>query len=179
MVAASGAEAAPFQFTFTGSVSFVDAGLSCVVSVGDLFSLSVIVDNGGTSTLSQVWAVTDTLSATVTAGGYAATCTADFFPAAGFATDAAGNLTSTQWFGTLESPTSADNPGTGARLFSDGLIASNGLFVERDAFPGSLSNWSGPVSASVAPIPLPASLMLLLGGMGVLAGATAARRSAA
>lgn len=170
-VAATAASAAPFSLTYTGSVTTVAASLAGFVSVGDTFTIDVIVDNGGTSTLSQNWTIADTVSATVRAGTYVGLWTADFYTdpsVTGFSTDATGDLTVASWFGTFDSPTSTDNLGLGARLFNGAVLASNGDLIEYRPFLGAVASWSDPVA--VAAVPLPASLTLTLAGLAAVGG---------
>jgi hypothetical protein len=170
LAAAASAQAAPIKVTFTGTVGTVDASLSSLVASGETVLIDVILDNGGTSTLSQSWSIADTVSATVRAGSYLATWTNDFFTGAdGFTTDAVGKLVVANWLGTVESPTSEDSLGTGARLFAISVRASNGDFFIYSPSLLSLAAWSDPVRVNEsAPVPLPATLLLMLLGLAAL-----------
>ena len=172
VVSATAAQAAPFSFTFSGTVTSVGPGLTGIVTDGDAVSVVVIMDNGGTDTASQNWAVTDTVSATLNAGSYTATWTNDFFTnlfATGFDTDALGNLTLTQWLGTFFSPSAVDSFGSGATLASNGVATSNSEFFVFSPGFAEVGAWSGPVAVPT-PIPLPASGVLIGGALLLLAG---------
>lgn len=186
LLCAGGAEAAPFQLTFSSVVSGITGDAQGLLAIGDPLSVVVIVDNGGNSALSQTWTTADTQSATATAGGYTATWTSDFFASTGFETDAAGTLINASWFGTEQSPGSVDSFGTGARLLNGNILASNwAQFFFDPSFGGTPTGnpgaWSNPVRVGndVGVIPLPASLGLLLAALTALFGVAAARRRAA
>jgi len=175
---ATQADAAPFQFTFTTTIT--SSGVPGLNS-GDQVTLNVIADNGGTSILSQSWNVVDLVSASLSGGTYVATYAPPFWPFGGdpaFTTDASGTLTLANFFGT-NIGNNTDNFGTGPNVY----LSSNALtdFLDRDAFfnPAtfeSLSNWSGPVAVEAIPEP---ATMALLGPMALgwgLAGLGLARR---
>jgi hypothetical protein len=174
------AQAVPVELTYTGQVTFVEASLTGLVSVGDTFSIAVVVDNGGATTISQTWSIADTISAVVTAGTYVGNWTADFYTSSstGFTTDATGALTIASWFGTFDSPSSIDSLGTGARLFNGSVEASNGDFFNYSPLLGNPANWTDPVIVG-APVPLPAAGWLMLAGLGGLAALRRAKRAAA
>lgn len=198
---ATDAAAAPFQMTFTSTVSSVTPSLDTLVSVGDLFTVHVVVDNGGTSALSQTWTFADHVSATLQAGVYFATITSGFyFPpttqdsaginAASFATDAAGNLTKAAFFG-ASAGMGTDNFGGPFIGFFNGHVNTSAHDPAGDVFSsfnyspnfggfpnGRLAQWTGPV-ALPSVIPLPASLPLMLAGLAALGGLAVARRRAA
>ncbi|MGY6635490.1 MAG: hypothetical protein ACXIU8_17350 [Alkalilacustris sp.] len=190
LVCVSGAAAASFDLTFTSEVSRIGStgstdareALGALVAVGDLLTITVTVDNGATSPLSQMWDLDDVVSATVTAGGYSGTWTGQWFrnitdPA--FETDETGALVRAAWRGSLPTTSgTTDSFGTGGQLFSNSVVTSNGASFFYDPTLASLDAWAGPLPPA-APIPLPPSLGLLLGGLAVLAGAAARRRRSA
>ena len=189
LVCVSGAAAAPFDMTFTSEVSELggtgpaDAreALGALLSVGDLLTITVTVDNGATSPLSQRWDLDDVVSATVAAGGYSGTWTGQWFSNVTdpvFETDGAGALVRAAWRGSLPTTSgTTDSFGTGGQLFSNSVVTSNGASFFYDPLLASLDAWAGPLPPA-APIPLPPSLGLLLGGLAILAGAAARRRRA-
>ncbi len=166
-------QASPFQFTYTGTVSSVN-NIGGLATVGDAVTVNVIVDNGGTSAISQNWAVTDTVSAVFTAGSYVATFLSDWFSyGSGFTTDALGDLTTAEWYGTQMS-TGTDNFGTGVYLSNVGASNSNG----RNIYASSnfeLSTFSGPIAVASS-VPEPATIALL--GLGLAGIAIGKRRKA-
>ena len=181
VLCATGATAAPFELTFTSSVFWAAKSLEGTVAVDDAFLLKVIVDNGINSAFSQSWSTSDIVSATATAGSYTATFF-DSFLGSGFTTSTEGTLTSVNFSGTTFLPTtSTDNLGSGNPALSQSfLYTSTEAYIDFDPYLKNLSAWSGPVAMSAAaPIPLPASLSLMLGGLAALGGLAVARRRAA
>lgn len=171
------AQAAPFALTFTGSIS--STGGAPGVAVGDVFTVDVIVDNGGMSAASQVWTFADTLSAVVTTGSYTANFIDNFFPSgAGFATDAAGALIGAEWFGTLNSATATDSlgGGGGVRLFNGSVLTSLGSSFSYNPGFGNAADWTDPVAVDPG---VPAPPMLALFGLGLTVAALSRRRRAA
>jgi hypothetical protein len=169
------AAAAPVTLTFQSQVDAVSGSLlPGLTSVGDVFFVEVVVDNGSSSLISQSWTVTDTISATVTAGSFSAVFTSNFFTspvATGFVTDESGNLVQTNWFGTFYSPTAIDNFGTGGELLNSGSLstASNGdQYSFADDF-GTVANWSV--------VPIPAAVWLFSSGLIGLIGIARRKKS--
>jgi len=111
MVLPTGLQAAPFTVSWDGTISEVQEAGSTGVSVGDPFTFSFTMDNGGTTALSQTWGLGDFVSASinVNTGLFVDTDTntdhlfsAGYFQGSGggydpgydtFTTDAVGNLT--------------------------------------------------------------------------------------
>lgn len=174
MLTFSSAHAVPFLFRNLSTFTSVDGLLAGVASVGDTITADVIMDNGGSSTLSQTWAIADTVSAHLTVGGYSATYLDAFCCGAGFATDGLGDLVTANWLGTLNTlGASFDSFSVGGsvRLFSNAIRASDDLLSFYTPNLGTFDSWSGPRA-----VPEPATLALM--GLG-LAGLGYRKRKAA
>lgn len=171
------AYASPFMLVYTGTVTSA-SNVGGLAAVGDAVTVQVIVDNGGSSTLSQTWAVSNTVSAIFSAGSYQANFTADWFPiGSGFTTDALGGLILAGWYGT-EQATGSDNFGsTGADLSNVGVDSSNGGQIFAQPLFG-LSAWSNPV-AVIGNVPEPSALAIVPLGLVGLALTTRRRRQPA
>lgn len=196
---ATDAAAAPFQITFTSEVDGIGGDLDGLVSVGDLFTVHVVVDNGGTSALSQTWTYAHLISAAVEAGGYSALITSGFYVppatlepdtinAPVFVTDADGTITRATFFGAVGSGSDSFG-GTVVALYNGHVDTSRQINEGIDSnfryrphfggFPnGRPQRWSDPIPAPSV-IPLPASLPLMLAGLAALGGLAVARRRAA
>ena len=59
------AQAAPYNFTWTGTVSTTGDPLPPGVATGDLFDFTFTVDNGAASSLLQTWTENDFVKATI------------------------------------------------------------------------------------------------------------------
>ncbi len=183
------ASAVPFSYRFDSQI--VSALFEPFGSVGDPASITVTLDNGGTSDLSQTWTAAHLQSLTFGVNG--AVVASFFSPFDGglvsssgaFATDASGNLTSapTNW---RDSSVTADFTasfpvnnelwwfvsGINAVLFdSSGEPALLLADIEGTTDP---ANWS-----RVTDLPLPPTLPLLLVGLGGVALLRRARTAAA
>lgn len=158
-IANSPARSIPFQFTFTTTASI---SLIPGMNSGDMVTISVLADNGGTSSLSQSWNESDLLSTTLTGGTYWAIYGAPFLvgidPA--FRTDATGALDRARFDGSL----------SGQDVFG---IGGDILLVDYVVFdytgnvaildpglsdPDALRYWSDPVAA---PVPEPGTATLV------------------
>ena len=64
------AYAAPITFTFQNDIVESNAA---EIAVGDIFTLTVVADNGNNSLVSQSWLKSDIVSATASVGSYSAT----------------------------------------------------------------------------------------------------------
>lgn len=159
----------PVTFTFSTTV-----GSSAIsgVSASDVITVQVIADNGSASLVSQTWLATDVLSATASAGTYQATYITPFYDFRdSFTTDASGLLSSVG-FGDVDN-NNQDIFGTGGMvaLGSDALrdFYGNLAFFSGCAVPpGTGPNCSTDISlwsVTIAPVPLPPSLLLLGSGL--------------
>src|SRR5690349_4462489 len=80
-------QAAPFSFSWTDTVS--ETGLPGT-SIGDSFTFTIVVDNGGTTTASQTWTGDDFVSASINinGGSFTETSTDIAYSSGVFQTDA-------------------------------------------------------------------------------------------
>lgn len=181
------AMAIPVTFSWSDTVTTTGDPVPPGVSLGDPFTFTFTVDNGGSSLLSQTWTLTDFVSATinVNSGAYVGTK----LSAGGggsFQTDAAGNVIAVPgWFDDTPGAPFSDSLGnnesnsTRAGFF---IIGFNEFwFVDNPSNPGgsqieiSAVNVGGnqvPANWSVA-LPEPSSSLLI--GLGVV-GHLARRR---
>ena len=180
MVMGTSASAVPFSYRFESQL-FRPFG--AFAAAGDTASITVTLDNGGTSDLSQVWTAAHLQSVTFDINNGAAT--ASFFSpfddglfiADGiFETDAAGSL--------LDSPSDWSDEGVTADFTTSFPVVAdlswfingrNDILVE-DSSPFLLvvnargildsANWT---RVTVTALPLPPTLLLLLVGLGGVA----------
>ena len=181
MVLPTGLQAPPFTVSWDGTISGVDEAGSTGVSVGDPFTFTLTLDNGGSTALSQTWDGGDFVSAgiSVNAGAFVDTSfdlVGGMYSASGvFATNALGELTSkgTWWHATLPPEangklwTSYGESQLFASWSPDTVLPSN---VSYSYYFSSASTYSSPVSDwnhSWATIPEPSSLALV--GLGTIA----------
>ena len=179
MVMGTSASAVPFSYRFESQISEQSFGV--FGAIGDPASITVTLDNGGTSDQLQVWTAADLQSVTFDINNGAAT--ARFFsPFDGglnqdlgaFATDASGNLTSALWAWTAISITTdfAASFPFNNRLswFIDGF---NAVLEDESSLQLNLADVQGilePANWSrVTALPLPPTLLLLLVGLGGVA----------
>lgn len=179
-LAAGAAKADLFDFTFVSTIS--DANTPGIVD-GDQVTVHLFADNGGSSDLSQVWNYADLQGFTLAAGTYSATYSKIFpVPTTGnFSTDALGNVTSAQFFGTDFSSNNVDNFGSwtadtvfGNAQFNDFLGNANN--ITGNTFTDT-SEWT--VAAAGAAVPEPATWAMMLVGFMGLGAALRARKGLA
>lgn len=166
--------AAPVEFTFTSSIA---SSAIPGVAVGDTLTLTLLADNGGSSLASQTWTIGNLISGHLSVGSYSQSYTDGWFSAPGFvafATDAAGSLTTTNFYGTTYSANHVDSfgSGPGVYLYSNAIQDhSSRLAYEITNLP-TTSAWTVAMAPAV---PEPETYAMLLAGVGLM-GAIARRR---
>ncbi len=173
------AQAAVFDFTFTDTIS---SASTPGINVGDTFTVHLFADNGGSSAANQTWNLADLQGFTIHAGTYSASYSTVFeSPATGnFQTDAAGVVTSVQFFGTSNSSNNTDNFGswTADTVFGDASFLDylgRGNTIAASTFTNA-DQWTVGLAGTV---PEPASWALMLIGFGAAGSALRGRRGLA
>ena len=190
LFAASPAQAAPVQLTWTSTVSSIGDDLPPGVALGDSFTFTLTVDNGAASVASQTWGLAALVSASlnVDAGDYVVTMTGGAVGASSFQTDAGGNVTAVgnwQAFPTVDYADSAGNDDGNSGIAGWFINGNNQVFGMFDPFssPGSsliaissptVSDNQNPASWQAAlvggTVPEPATLALVLAALGLAVG---------
>ncbi len=174
------AAAAPVVFTFTGTIGATDTPF---VNVGDTLKLELTADNGGNSLSSQTWNLADLQGFSVVVGGYTATYSKVFeFPeTSNFQTDDAGNVITSQFYGTSYASSNTDIFGSsvGDIVFGDATFYS----TQHDFLFDVSGNFTNPGQWTVAlaggGVPEPATWALMILGFGAVGGAMRRRHSVA
>lgn len=178
---ANTARALPVLFHFESSIT---SSSIPGVTAGDTITIDVVLDNGGTSLLSQTWDVnagTTAISATASAGSYSADYGTTFTVAL-FQTNALGVLTTTAFRD--EGGTQFDNTdtfGSGAPiglLFGTALITtpiSPSRFAQFSPNNFDASSWTLEFT-TIDDVPEPATAVLLAIPLGALGCARRRRR---
>lgn len=164
---AASASAATVAFEAEFTIMSISGENGAGLSIGDTIHWQLIFDNGG-GLESNSWSNSDLLSATATSGSYQATFSEPyFFSDPVVSTDAGGNVVLMGWVDGFDGPDSDFDTlgGTGVDASVNGLLASDYSHYQYDKSFTDSSQWT----ASVAAIPLPAGLPLLLAGLGGLA----------
>jgi hypothetical protein len=163
----SAAMSTPILFTFESDLIHVDTN-PYGISIGDSAILTVTVDNGGVGFLDQSWDVLDIISAEWTSGSYSAFWDSNWFNSSNpqFSTDALGNITVAQFQGGSSS-NGADNNGSSAYLYSDGVSTSDNELLLFSSYYLLPREWQVSESASVVSSPSMLSIFALaLVGLG-------------
>ena len=180
MVLPTGLQATPFTVSWDGTISAVAVAGSTGVSVGDPFTFTLTLDNGGTTAVSQTWDGGDFVSAgiSVNAGSFVDTSfdlvgVGQYGTTGVFATNALGELISKgNWWAHVLPPEANGKLWTSFGGDNNPLFASwspGAPWVFQYSF-ASASTYSSPVSDwnhSWATIPEPSSLSLV--GLGTIA----------
>ncbi len=189
------ASAAPFSMTWTSTVLDEDTYSGYI---GESATITVVVDNGGTSNVSQVWATTDIVSLTFSFGHGTTPITTVFDPNGGgnfafasgqYETDGAGALIAVPSMAGEEPAPVTDDPinsslewyvnGANGVYYSfpqgNGFLEVNNVGTNTD--PGSWSNPAAVAAGPVEPVPALPLVGLVLAALGLgAAGAAGLRR---
>lgn len=172
------AQAAPISFSWTDTVS--GSSLPSGVSVGDSFTFTLVVDNGGATTVSQTWTSDDFVSASISlnGGAYIGTATANFGTGGAFQTDGGSAIIAvpTEWYAVGGSGSDS----LGATDFDWFINGFNGIWSggETNIWATNVSGNQDPANWSIgdAPSEVPEPSTWLLFGAG-LAMAAIRRRN--
>ncbi len=170
-ISTGSAQAAVYDFTFTDQIA---TATTPGIAVGDPFVVHLFADNGGSSLVSQTWVVGDTMGFTIDAGTYHASYSQVWTGGFDLRTDASGNVSVANFYGTEPTSSNTDNFGSwiADTVFGDGSFTDyNGN--TNTILAGSFTNPSAWTVAAAVPgtTPIPASLPLFvtgLGGLGLL-----------
>ena len=185
---AAPALASPFSYQFASTIAASASILPAGLSVGDSAVITVVLGNGGTSTISQTWTAANLQSVTFNFnnGGLLTTLSSPFsgglFSASGnFVTNGTGALTSvmTNWGDITITTDYTTNGATPVFWFVNGLnnvysdIAGHAVNINNVGDMLTAANWR----LAPAAVPEPSSLLLLgAGSLGL--GALIRRRRA-
>ena len=151
VIASGAAKADAFDLTFTSSIILPTTP---GIAVGGPVTINVLVDNGGATLLSQTWnGSNSTASFVLDAGTYHATYSV-LAPGWDFQTNASGNLTLTDFFGTDPSSHNTDNFGSwiGNSVFGNQF---DDLFGRENHFASALDTVASWTVSPAAPVPAP------------------------
>lgn len=187
LMTSSVAVAAPFTVTYTDTLS--GGSDTPPFNTGEAFTISIVLDNGGTSAASQVWTPADVVSITFSMNDAPNTITTVFSPVVyssstgTFTTDAAGVLTAvpsnlTDINGSNRVPgfstvASTNDPATPTSFFINGGngvyhnstnvgVSNNTASMTNVANNIIAANWTNPAAAATAVPTLSQWAMILL-----------------
>jgi len=159
----SGAKASVYDFIFTSTIINPSTP---IIAVGETFTINLLLDNGGSTLVSQTWSGADAVSGfTIDAGPYHGSYST-LFPGSSFQTDASGALTLTNLFGSANTSSNQDNFGSfvGNVLTGNEFLDFFGRPNVYAALPTTVADWTVAAAAT----PLPAALPLFATGLGAL-----------
>jgi len=135
-------------------------------AVDDTVTITVIVDNGMASLLSQKWMVLDIVSGRIDVGSYTALYTSPFLDISGFNTDSAGILTFARFAVIPSVEGNADVVDNYGSSFNGGLFttAVQDTFRRQSQFGFDTANASLWNVAFVS-VPEPGTFVLLIAGL--------------
>ena len=154
--------AEPYTVTYTDTIEADDGPFIG----GEAFTISIVLDNGGSTTASQTWTSTDIVSITFNVNDDPGTITTVLSPVVlttdngSFVTDAGGVLTTApiEWNDTASSSTILSSNDPGLLVFDFYINANNDVyFNETTNFSAGMTNvddnttaafWTDPVASS-------------------------------
>ncbi len=156
VVAAMPAHAISFIASYNSTVSNINSGNLSGVSVGDNFSLTIELDNGGTTTVNQTWTAGDVVNLIFDFNnGANRTVFNPVFDAAtgNFTTNGSGILTAvpSNWFSTSPTVQTTNSTSTPVVWFISG---SNNVFATNTSGGVGIANVNGnidPTNWTIAP----------------------------
>jgi hypothetical protein len=167
-IAATGsAQATEFDFQYKTTIS--SAGTPGIAA-GDAFTLDLFVDNGGTSSAGQTWTGLQVDGFTIHAGSYSASYSTPFDPSAYFlfSTDASGNVSLAEFYGTDPSSVNSD---TFSASFNGDYVFGDGSFEDSQGHYNSIAastltatgNWTN--AGAVTSVPEATPLAMSVAGL--------------
>lgn len=154
------AMAAPFSVKWNSTLG---ASTTAPYIIGESVSITIVLDNGGTSTVSQTWNASDVVSITFLINDAPNTITTVFDPNSGdgidsatgsFQTDSSGVLIAapSSWFDNVTGGlyVTSDDP-EGAIAFRWWINANNQILVNDSVSPVGTEVWADPVDTNTNP----------------------------
>ena len=164
----------PIKLEYAGQVAGYSSALPAGVSEGDLFSLVVYADNGGSSLTSQSWSFADVISAEFAAGSYSASTSGPInWGDGGFSTNSLGEL---DFLDLSISQPGSDNTTT-STSFDYYLNNAIDILYDSDTYslvgigtldPPNIGNTSISLISNSATVPIPPALPLSMAALASL-----------